>query len=103
MMTPLLLLIACAASYTGFACMALAMPDHWTRAGGVADRPATRARRLRRVGAVILGIACALCIMRDGASFGIILWIVLMSASAIAVALTLTWHPRLLRYVAPGA
>ncbi len=103
MMSSLLLLIALGASYTGFACMAVAMPDHWSRAGGNPHRPATHARKFRRAGAALLCLALTLCILRDGAGFGVILWAVSMSASAIAVALTLTWHPRLLRYLVPKA
>lgn len=96
MMAALFLLFASFASYTGFACLALAMPEHWERAGGdAADQPMLR-QRLRLSGAVMLCMAFAICIWRDGASFGTILWGVLISASAIAVAFTLTWRPQLL-------
>jgi len=45
---------------------------------------------------LLLGIAYLVCVYRDGPSFGSLLWVVLISAAAIAVALTLAWHPRLL-------
>jgi hypothetical protein len=96
MMATLLLLFASLAGYSGFACLALAMPEHWANAGGDPDGQATRRHRLRLSGAMMLCMACAVCIWRDGASFGILLWTLLMSASAIAVTFTLTWYPQLL-------
>ena len=95
MMAALLLLLASAASYAGFACFALAMPDHWESAGGDPGEQGARRHGLRLTGSVMLSLALALCVWRDGASFGPLLWVLLMSASAIAVALTLTWYPRL--------
>lgn len=95
-MTAALLLLASLASYAGFACLALAMPEHWEKAGGNADRQPRLGRRLRWSGALMLCMALAICIWRDGAGFGSLLWGVLMSAGGIAVALTLTWRPRLL-------
>jgi hypothetical protein len=94
MMAAFLLLLAGAAGYGGFACLALAMPDHWARAGGAVEDHARRGRRLRLAGALMLCVALAICIWRDGASFGAILWVILLTASAIGVALTLTWRPR---------
>jgi hypothetical protein len=90
----LLLLLASLAGYAGFACLALAMPDHWQQAGGDADGHASRRNGLRRSAALLLCTALAACIWRDGASFGVILWVVLLTASAIAVALTLALRPR---------
>ncbi|MYM33557.1 DUF3325 family protein [Duganella sp. FT94W] len=91
-----MLLLACAASYGGFACIALAMPDYWERAGGDTARHAPRRRRLRYGGAALLALSLAACLWRDGPGFGALLWGVLLTAGAIAVAFTLTWRPRLL-------
>lgn len=90
-MTAVLLLAACLASYGGFACLALAMPDHWEQVIG-GPRRAAAPRWLRRAGLCLLGLAYGLCVWRDGASFGSLLWAVLISAAAIAVAFTLTWR-----------
>ena len=98
MIAVLLLLCAGVGGYSGFACLALAMPEHWERAGGNPDRQAPRARALRRCGAAMLSLAFAVCVWRDGAAFGTLLWAILMSASALAVAFTLTWYPQLMRY-----
>ena len=101
-MTAGLLLFAVLACYTGFACLALAMPDYWARAGGDANDHGRRRHRLRLSGALMLCLALAICIWRDGVSFGAILWIILLTASASAVAFTLTWRPRLLLWRSRG-
>lgn len=95
MMAALLLVLAGAASYGGFACLALAMPDYWEQAHGKASRQPPP-RPLRLTGAVLLATALALCLWRDGPGFGCLLWGVLLTAGAVAVAFTLTWRPRLL-------
>jgi hypothetical protein len=93
--TPALLLLAAGlASYSGFACLALAMPRHWTQASGQRVDVVPRRRWLRPCGFLMLGVAYALCVYRDGPSFGSLLWAVLISAAAIAVALTLAWRPQ---------
>lgn len=92
MMPALLLAAAALASYAGFACLALAMPQHWSEASGRAVEVAPHRQRLRPCGFLLLGLAFALCWHRDGASFGTLLWLVLLSAAAAAVALTLSWQ-----------
>lgn len=93
MMPTLLLAGAGLASYGGFVCFALAMPAHWVQATGTPGDAVSGRRRLRPAGALMLGLAYVLCVCRDGPGFGSLLWGVLMSAAAIAVALTLTWRP----------
>lgn len=90
-MTALLLVAACLASYGGFACLALSMPEHWEQWGGGSQRAAAR-RWLRSAGLGLLALAYGLCVWRDGLSFGSLLWTVLISAAALAVAFTLTWR-----------
>lgn len=92
-MTAVLLLAACLASFGGFACLALAMPDHWEQLNHSRERAAAP-HWLRPAGLCLLGLAYGLCVWRDGASFGSLLWAVLISAAAIAVAFTLTWRNR---------
>lgn len=96
MMPALLLVAAGLASYGGFACLALAMPDHWAQASGQRGDVAPHRRRLRPAGFFMLGVAYVLCVYRDGPSFGSLLWSLLISAAAIAVAFTLTWRPKFL-------
>lgn len=51
---------------------------------------------LRPCGFALLGLSYPLCWYRDGPSFGSVLWVLLISAAGIAVALTLAWRPWLL-------
>lgn len=92
-MPALLLITATAAGYLAFACLALAMPRHWSAATGRRDAAAPPRRRLRRLGFALLAGACGLCVGRDGPAFGSLLWLVLMSVTAVALALTLAWRP----------
>lgn len=134
-----LLLAAGLVLFLGFACLALAMPEHWAQAcaesasgadaakaaadrayGAAADRaysaaaagqangaaaadaagaaagPALDRRGLRPLGYALLALALVLCLLRDGPSFGSLLWVVMGCAAALAVALSLAWYPRLL-------
>ncbi len=90
-MMALMLVAACLASYGGFACLALAMPEHWEPWRGRSQR-AVPWRWLRPAGLGLLALAYGLCVRRDGISFGSLLWTVLISAAALAVAFTLTWR-----------
>lgn len=95
-MSALLLIAAYLASFCGFACLALAMPRHWRDASGQRVDVVPYRTWLRPCGFLLLGIAYAVCVYRDGASFGGVLWVVLISAAAIAMAVTLAWRPQLL-------
>jgi hypothetical protein len=96
MIGALLLAAAGCAGLAACACLALALPDHWTQAGG---HPADAARfrpRLRATGMALILLAWMLCTGRDGIAFGSLLWGMLMPAGALAVALILAWRPRCL-------
>ena len=95
-MPALLLGAANMASYGGFACLALAMPRHWAAATGKKVDVVPHRRWLRPCGFAMLALSYGLCAYRDGPGFGSLLWAILISAAAIAVALTLTWRPQLL-------
>lgn len=98
MISALLLFAAALAGYLGFACLALAMPRHWAEASGEKTAPPHQ-HWLRTCGFTLLGMAFAICVCRDGLSFGTVLATVLISASMITVALTLAWRPRLLSFL----
>jgi hypothetical protein len=91
-----LLLAAGLVSYVAFVCLALAMPRHWTEVSGQTVAFVPQRTWLRPCGFALLGLSYALCVYRDGPSFGSVLSVLLISAAAIAVALTLTLRPRLL-------
>lgn len=93
-MAEALLLAACVAGYAGFGLLAVSLPRHWHELAGAAALPAARCRALRRAGALAIAGSFALALWRDGAGFGSLLGILLLSACAAAVAFTLNARPR---------
>lgn len=100
MLETLLTLVAALACYLALALLALSQDDHWSRAG---MPPATRlAHRWRYVASIVLILAGLLCVAGHGAGFGLILWVMLIGAGIVAVALTLSWRPQWLGGMARG-
>ena len=93
----------------GMAWLALSQERHLeTVSAGQQPGPSTSPSALRRwrlQGAALLALALGLCLWQDGAAFGSLLWLMLLSASALAVALQLSFGPSALRWLlgaAPG-
>ena len=84
-------------AYLGFALLALSQARPWQRVSQA--RPPTDIRRLalRALGGLALVLSLVLCLVRDGPSFGALLWATAISIAAAAVAFTLTWRSSLLR------
>ncbi|MEM6549228.1 MAG: DUF3325 family protein [Pseudomonadota bacterium] len=92
-----------AAAWTGFALIALSQERHWKRVGAVAraksasagdlSMPYAPAPSLRIAGGASLAVSLVLCFLRDGASFGAILWVSALTLAALAVALMLAYAP----------
>jgi len=82
------------AAFAGFACFALSQKPHWRKVMGTnAPRPGrTKLLRLAGSGGLALSLACA--VVRDGPSFGLILWVLALSVSAFALAMMLAWLRR---------
>ena len=100
MLESLLTLAAAVASYLALALLALSQEEHWRHAG---MPPATRlAPRWRYVASVVLILASLLCVAGHGVGFGLILWVMLVGAAIVAVALTLSWRPQWLGGMARG-
>jgi len=97
------LLFACLLSLAGMAWLALAMAVHWEQ---VMLQPAARAAGvrllLRGAGACALALAAAACLLADRPSMALLVWLMLLAASALTVALTLAWRPALLRWLSPA-
>ena len=91
------MLITLLLNLLGFALLALSQSHHRERVYGQNSTPALVHPRQRAIGFIAIFLGLGTSIASQGASFGILLWVLLMSASAFAVALTLTWHPRWLR------
>jgi hypothetical protein len=97
-----LLAVLFAAAYCGFALLAASQVKNWSRLMGKSHRSRRVALSLRLVGYGLLAGSLPLALVRDGTTFGALLWGCFLSAAAIAVALTLTWRPLWLRVlVAP--
>ena len=98
MLEVLLTLAAAMACYLALALLALSQEDHWSRAG---MPPATKlARRWRYVASAMLVMAGMFCVAGHGTGFGLILWVMLIGAAIMAVALTLSWRPQWLGGIA---
>jgi len=96
----LLLLALLVAAYVGFALLALSQAQHWRAVVGAVALPRRRVRGLRSIGGTSIALSLILALMRDGSSFGSLLWATAISVAALAVAFTLAWRPRLLRPLA---
>ncbi len=93
----LLTFAACGLALWGFALLALSQERHVERVFGSHARPAPRLRVQRATGFTAIGLGLPACVAAEGAGFGSLLWVVLVCAAAMGIALTLTWRPRWLR------
>jgi hypothetical protein len=99
-MPELIAMLACALlALLGFALLALSQERHYeTVYGHGASQPTRRRTRIQRAaGFTMIGLSLLLCVASEGAGFGSLLWVVLISAASMAVAFTLTWRPHWLR------
>ena len=87
-------------AYLGFALLALGQDRNWQRVAGAASRTPLLILLLRVVGGLALSLSLTIALLSEGPSFGTLLWITLLSLSAIAVAFTLAWRPHWLRPLA---
>lgn len=93
----LLLVAIFSTAYLSFALFALSQVRHWRVVFDKALPTQREVLLLRSLGILILSMSLALSLVRDGASFGSLLWITMIGVAALAVALTLAWRPRWLR------
>ncbi len=88
------------AAYLGFVLLALAQARPWQRVSQAAPPTGIRRLALRTLGGLALLLSLVLCLVRDGPSFGALLWATAISIAAAAVVFTLTWRPAVLRPLA---
>lgn len=93
----LLTLAAFGLALWGFALLALSQERHVEHVFGRHARPAPRLRSQRVTGFTAIGLSLPICLAAEGAGFGSLLWVVLISAAAMSIAQTLTWRPHWLR------
>ena len=87
------------AGVAGMGWLALAMDVHWQQVRGQA--PSRNAvLRLRGLGVFGLIVALVLCLRTDHASMAALVWVMVLTAGALAVTLTLAWRPHWLRVLA---
>lgn len=96
-MSAVLLALVFASTYLGFALLALSQDRHWHHLGGARRCPARAAMVLRVSGYGLLLASLILALVRDGTSFGALVWVTTLSVGACAVVGTLTWRPHWLR------
>ena len=99
----LLLVGMMTAAYLGFALLALTQARPWQRVSRVPPPTSIRRLALRTLGGLALLLSLVLCLVRDGPSFGALLWATAISLAATAVVFTLTWRPALLHPLAAMA
>ena len=103
-MASVLLLIALfLVTYLGFALLAMSQARPWQRVSRVPPPTDVQRLALRTLGGLALLLSLVLCLVRDGPSFGALLWATAISLAATAVVFTLTWRPALLHPLAAMA
>ena len=96
-MQGVLLLGTALAAYLGFALLALGQGRHLRRVAALDPPRGLRLLALRVAAGIALALSLTLALLRDGPSFGALLWATAVSLAALAVALTLAWRPLWLR------
>jgi hypothetical protein len=91
---PVLLVCALICCVAGFGWLALAMDVHWQQVRDDALPGRSTRRNLRVLAVIAFAVALALCLSVDHATMASLVWIMLLIASSLSVAFTLTWCPR---------
>jgi hypothetical protein len=92
-----LLAAAYACTVSGMASCALAMDVHWRQVSGQSRLTAAAVRRLRVRGALALAGSLMFCLAADHLSIAALVWVMMLSSSAVLLAFTLAYRPRALR------
>jgi hypothetical protein len=95
------LALAFLCSICGMSLLALAMKVHWQQVHDNEGPSASAAVTLRSLGVSALALSLWLCLRVDHVSMASLVWVMSLAASALIVALTLTWRPRWLAWPAP--
>ena len=93
----LLLPAALLANLAGAGWLALSLEAHWEQVRGSEALGPGRTALLRVLGGLSLLAALLLCLRADHASMAALVWFMALAVSALLVAFTLSWRPRLLR------
>lgn len=94
-MVNLCLAAAAVCCLCGLGWLALTMETHWKQVR--TDKPAERTVQvLRYLGSAALFTSLLFCLAADHPSMASLVWVMLLAASALTIAFTFTWRPRLL-------
>ena len=96
-----LLMLAVVMGLASFAWLALAMDIHWKKVHEGRNAGAHPAKVLRLMGWVGLLVTAIICFMADRPSMAVLVWIMLLAATAPSVGMILTYRPQLLRIFWP--
>jgi hypothetical protein len=91
------LVVAAVCGFIGMALIALSLPAHWAQVRGDESAPNGSSKTLRALGGGALILSLVACMNADHASMASLVWLMLLTASSLAVAFTLSWRPRWLR------
>ncbi|CAB3629983.1 DUF3325 domain-containing protein [Achromobacter pestifer] len=80
-------------TYSGMACLSLAMPRHYDQVWG-RDPSAGHTRVLRGAGVLLLALALLPCVGLWGNTVGVVAWLGWLSAGALLWVGMLSWAPR---------
>lgn len=100
-MDALYLFLACLAGTVGMGWLALSQARNW-RAVMTGSMPGKVARWFRIAGWSAIFASLILCILRDGGSFAVILWPLILAVSAFVIAMALTYKPAVLKVLHPN-
>ncbi len=85
--------------FCGMAWFALAKAPHWEQARGERMPATARVQTLYWLGGVAQALSLALCLLADHVTMASLVWVMLLTASALAVTFTLSWRPRWLGWL----
>ncbi len=98
------LLLAAFFSTAGMAWLALSMDVHWRQAvGNKAGNRGTSAGVYRILGGSGLALSLGCTLLADHPSMAVLVWFMLLAASAFCVAMLVTWRPQWLLWLAIGS
>ena len=89
---------ALALAVAAAAFFALSQDRHWVGVMGRGPNRRRSPRKCRLVAWILVGSVCALLVVCEGASFGLILWPMMLLVGALATVACLSYRPPLLRF-----
>ena len=94
---PVLLAFALFASLAGMGWLAMANKAHWAQIRKGRPISTVIAHRLRWQGGIAMVVSLVLCLWVDHPTMAVLVWVMLLAAAALTIAMILTWRARWLR------